>query len=240
MTNANKSAVDTLESIIWNNWGIVEVLSDRRETLKIEIIDSLYNSMSDEEIIPENKTSPEAKSEKSLTITGQVKKRHSGRGVETKYFLEEKSSDSDVVDGADNYQTSLGAITIDFPKSHDGIVSLEVSASLPQQRLRGNGLDDSKKFIEKKIKTAMKHSMKDGSTTTGTSDDEVVNIADLDAATGRNDIAKRIVYADPFNNSKGEEGVIYNIDEFLDSVMKIYDLYTQIPRWLAEIPKKDT
>lgn len=231
MTDASKGETESLESIIWNDWGIVEVLSDRRAKLKEEIIEALYNVIKDEEEAPETAT--------SSSITGNVQKRTAGRGVETKYF-KTLGSENELSDGTVNDQISLGAITIDFPKGRDGRVSLEVSASLPQARISGNSLEESKKYIEQRVKAESKHLIGNSTRTDEQSDQQVLNIADLDAATGRNDIAKRIVVADEFNDPTGDGAVNYYIEEFLDSVMGIYKLYKRIPRWLADIPSRET
>lgn len=216
MAEEKTQAAKSVDSIIWDNWGIVEVLLDRRSEMRDKILEALENAMKDEENLSDVPKEGE--------IVGDVKRRTSGRGVETKYSMQralvEVEAEENVLE-----TISLGAITIDFPNAQDNFISLEVWASLPQQRIFGNGLDEAKQHIRKKVE-AMAVSDKD----------EVVNKADLESATGRNDIAKRIINASKFGTTKNVINVDDEIDNFVSNVMGIYKIYRQIPRWLAELP----
>lgn len=222
MSAGDTDQANSLESIIWNNWGIVDVLAQRREQLKNALNEALFNAMSDEE-------APSAAEPRS--IIGDVRPRSNGRGVETKYSmvwqLENEESEE-----AEDQQVSLGAVTIDFPSARDGGLSLEVSATLPQQRIFGYSLEASKRHIRTKVDDAAKRLTAETVVVDANSDQEIVNIHDLERATGRNDIAKRIVEATPFTHA---ESVSENIEEFVQQVMGIYKIYTRIPFWLSEL-----
>lgn len=225
MDDANTEKNESLNSIIWNNWGIVEVLSEQREKLKNDILEALFKEMQDEESVTANTFQ---------RIYGEVRKRTAGRGVETKYFLVRPSEEGEP-DAESNEKFSLGAITIDFPNSQDGGIALEVSASLPHQRLFENGLEESKQHIRQKVETKAAHMKNAPTRLDDEASQEVVNIDDLERASGRNDIAKRRVPAREFQNGTSDATCEDNINEFVQLVMGIYKIYTQIPRWLAEL-----
>mgnify|MGYP000562372162 CR=1 FL=1 len=222
MTDQADDSTTSIESIIWNNWGIVEVLADRRMDLREQILDALHNAMSDEE-------APSATAARS--IASEVRKRSAGRGVETKYVMNGSKTD-DGVDTSEIEQISLGAIVVDFPTTQDGRVCLEVSASLPQQRLFGRSLEQSKQYIRQKVESRAVQLRSEHDQAEGEVGQEVVNLDDLERATGRNDIAKRTIEAAAFTS---REIVADNIEEFVQEVIAIYKIYTQIPRWLAEM-----
>jgi len=214
MTEDNTGTPASVASIVWDNWGIVEILAQERDVLRSSLVDARASAITDE---------VGAGDTLGAGVVGEVRKRVSGRGVETKYYLVQKRDDAEDGDGE---RTGIGAIVIDIPKANDGHIHVEVSASLPQQRVFGNSLEDSKGYIRERVTDA---SRKAASTETM---QEVVNIDDLDRATGRNDIAKRVVSASAFKPTLSIED---NIDAFIQDIMPIYKMYTQIPTWLAEL-----
>mgnify|MGYP000255707049 CR=1 FL=1 len=222
MTAGDADQANSLEAIIWNNWGIVDVLAQRREQLKSALNEALFNAMSDEE-------APSAAEPRS--IIGDVRPRANGRGVETKYSMFWRP-EGDESENTEDEQVSLGAVTVDFPSARDGGLSLEVSATLPQQRIFGYSLEASKRHIRTKVDDAAKRLTAETVMVDGNSDQEIVNIHDLERATGRNDIAKRVVEATAFTDA---ESVADNIEEYVQQVMGIYKIYTRIPLWLSEL-----
>lgn len=220
MPVTNSGHIQSLDGIVWDNWGIVEILAERRNKLREQLIDALYNEIADEEAPSEGKAE---------LIVGEVKKRVAGRGIETKYTMQPRQENGEG-ESFDAEQISLGAITVDFPAKQDGQISLEVTASLPQQKIFGNGLDDSKKHIRRIVERNTSNSESESTSV----NEESVNISDLDHASGRNDIARRIILAQRFFGSEVEP----NVGEFVQEVMGIYRIYKQIPQWLTELESR--
>jgi len=216
---------ESLNSIIWDNWGIVEVLTEQREKIKNDLLDALLKEIQDEESFPENERPK---------IFAEVRRRTAGRGVEAKFFLNQPNGDDQNEEYSEE-RISLGAITIDFPGSQDGRISLEISASLPHQLLFGKNLQDSKNHIRQKVKSINTNFKAKQTESISDADREVVNINDLDRATGRNDIAIRPIPAAEFEDFQNEDTLEKNINEFSQLVMGIYKVYKQIPRWLVDL-----
>jgi hypothetical protein len=214
--NEIKSA-KSVDAIIWNNWRIVEVLLERRNELRDKIIKALEDAMKDDESMSEEPNIGD--------VVGDVKRQNSGNGVVAKFsmqkYLENSDTDSSAVE-----TVSLGAIVIDFPTAQDGRLALEILASLPQQRILGNGLDEAKRRIREKVESMIASGIHE----------EFPPEADLDNAVRRNDIARKIIQAEEFGSMKENITLDDEIENFIANVIGIYRSYKKIPQWLSEMP----
>jgi len=227
----NEESLQSVTSIVWNNWGIVEVLSNERNSLRSKLIDAVNSALEDEigphEPADLNAEEPadvvEQNQESRESIKAEIVRKSNHNGLIVRYFLEQTNlkEDGEVT----SKKISLGAISIDIPEANDGALQIEVSAGLPQQRIYNRSLEDSKTHVRDKVEKA--------SIAIGEQDDVVdtVNIGDLDRAIGRNDLAKRIVDSAEYNAKLSEMG---NINELVGAVMSVFRVYTLIPQWLAE------
>lgn len=215
MVDLSSEKSDSVAAIVWDQWAIVERLAQERDDLKNKVVEELVRVISEE--VEDRDTTKGG-------IYGESRRRASGRGVEAKYYLLEPAP----VDSPDSEgeSTSLGAIVVELQRHNDGSIHAEVSATLPQQRIFGHRLEDSRAFIRKQVEAA------DPATSAEVDMDEVVNLEDIENATGRNEIAKRVVHAAPFESKMTLED---NIDRFVQDVLAIYKIYTQIPSWLAKL-----
>ena len=218
MIETNINEAETLVSITWDNWGIIENLADEQNEKKYLILKKIEQEMKDR--LDESSGVDDGEVNPS-SVARDVKDHKNGKKVETKFTYK----------GVD-----LGAIMIDFPSQKDGEVSLQVTASLPQKTIKGNGLADSKAYIRERVEseTSKENIVKP----TDETNLEIVPAEDLEkASSGRNSIARRIVKASKYKVGESED---FNIDEFVALVMGIYDIYTSIFNWLAEIPTKSS
>lgn len=215
MTSSNEiNAVESVESIIWNNWRIVEVLLERRNELRDKLLKALEDAIKDDEGLSEELNVGH--------IVEDVKRQNSGNGVVAKFSvqralenIDENEKEVDTV--------SLGAIVIDFPTAQDGRLALEILASLPQQRIFGRGLDDAKKHIRDKVEAMSASGIHE----------EFPPQADLDNAVRRNDIARKMIQAEEFGSTKKNMSLDDEIENFVSTVVGIYRSYKKIPQWLA-------
>jgi hypothetical protein len=217
MSSGEVTAVKSVDSIIWNNWRIVEVLLDRRNDLRDKLLKALEDAMKDDENLSE---------EISIGhIFGDVKRQNSGNGIVAKFSVQRSLG---VIDENESgvETVSLGAIVIDFPTAQDGRISLEILASLPQQRIFGNGLDDAKKHIRNKVEAM----------STSGIHEEFPPLSDLENAVRRNDIARKVIQAEEFGSMKKNMSLDDEIENFVSTVVGIYRSYKRIPQWLAELP----
>ena len=80
MSSGEVTAVKSVDSIIWNNWRIVEVLLDRRNDLRDKLLKALEDAMKDDENLSE---------EISIGhILGDVKRQNSGNGIVAKFSVQ--------------------------------------------------------------------------------------------------------------------------------------------------------
>jgi hypothetical protein len=213
MNDVNIQKSKNINSIIWDNWEIVGLLSKTQNELKIKIIDAIENAITEEEqpvSNPSLETSKESSTRRSK-IEGRVTNIQ-GSKVETRFYLVQPTEDVEDVE-----EVSLSIISIEFPTGKDGGVSLEISANLPFMKVFDASKEYSKQYIRNKVEALV-------------NSDGALNIADLNRASGKNPIAKRIVKASAFS----ADGTEQSIEDFVQSVMEIYTIYKQIPRWLAE------
>lgn len=218
MTSSSEvNSVKSVESIIWNNWRIVEVLLERRNELRDKLLKALEDAMKDDENLSEENYIGH--------IIGDVKRQNSGNGIVAKFsmqlameIIDENEKEVETV--------GLGAIVIDFPTAQDGRLALEILASLPQQRIFGNGLDDAKKHIRNKVESMSVSGIHE----------EFPPQADLDNAVRRNDIARKIIQAEEFGSTKKNMSLDDEVENFVSTVVGIYRSYKRIPQWLAEMP----
>lgn len=215
MTSSNEiNAVKSVESIIWNNWRIVEVLLERRNELRDKLLKALEDAMKDDESLSEELNIGH--------IVGDVKRQNSGNGIVAKFSMQRAVGDID--ENEKEVETiSLGAIVIDFPTAQDGRLALEILASLPQQRIFGNGLDDAKKHIRDQVESMSVSGIHE----------EFPPQADLDNAVRRNDIARKMIQAEEFGSTKKNMSLDDEIENFVSTVVGIYRSYKKIPQWLA-------
>ena len=133
MIETNINEAETLVSITWDNWGIIENLADEQNEKKYLILKKIEQEMKDR--LDESSGVDDGEVNPS-SVARDVKDHKNGKKVETKFTYK----------GVD-----LGAIMIDFPSQKDGEVSLQVTASLPQKTIKGNGLADSKAYIRERV-----------------------------------------------------------------------------------------
>ncbi len=188
----------SIEAVVWNDWGISQRIKAAREELATEVVEALKNAIED---------ALQGESFGSEKIDFHVDDVPGVDGAQAKFFWK---NDDDSRDGLSNVRIIV--------VSADGPISAKVEAALPNTRILGRSMEESKEYVADLAQTIS---------------DDGPEPNDVEQADSRNALASRTVAADKCT------GAIPPVDGFVTRVLNVFQTFCAIPRWFGRLHLED-